>query len=241
LAPLEPNTTSKEARLYLNTVGAAGIVVLVDCAVPWRFFNAAEFFCFLMLACITATFRLELPGFPENHSLSLLVVLAAIVNLPLPEMLIVGSVAVLVQTWWNRRADVEARRVLPLFGATAIGMVVAYTVRASSWIAGTNSIEAAALLSVMAFLLVNTGLLMGAIAIGEKRSFLEVWRSWVAGALPYYVPAVFFAALTPQFNPSINWTAALTLLAPLFVIYWSYRQVVDGWANPLVLDSRRRT
>jgi len=207
--------------------------MLVDGAVPWRFRNAPEFLCYVMLACMTATCALQLRGLPVNHSLAFVVVLSAIASLPLPEMLVIGAVAIVVQTLWNRRTQPEAARGLPLFGGNAIAMVTAHSFRESDWLTAKHSAELTALSTATVFLMVYTAVIAGAVALRERRSVLSCSRSWLAGALPCYVPGAFFAAFIAQCSPAVDWIATLTLLTPLFLIYWTYRQVVDGWATPL--------
>jgi hypothetical protein len=218
---------SKEAKLYLNSVSAAGLVMFVDCAVPWKFLNVAELFSYLIIVCIAATCRLHLPGLPKNHSLALAIVLIGIASLPLPEALLVGSVAVLVEALWNPPSPPETRRILPHLGSSAIGIVIAHDFRASSWIAARNSAELTALAAITVFVLINTSLIVGAVAISEKQPFLDLWRLWFAGALPYYLAGASIVAFACRISLSIDWSATLTLLAPMFAIFWCYRQVIQ--------------
>jgi len=222
---------SKEAKLYLNSVSAAGLVMFVDCAVPWKVLNVAELFSYLIIVCITATCRLHLPGLPKNHSLALAIVLMGIANLPLAEALIVGSVAVLVEALWKPPSPPETRRILPHLGSSALGIVIAHDFRESSWIAAWSSVELTALAAITVFLLINTSLIVGAAAITEKLSFLDLWRSWFCGALPYYLAGASLVAFTCRISLWINWSETLTLLAPVFVIFWCYRQVFEQRAS----------
>jgi hypothetical protein len=201
--------------------------MFVDCAVPWKYVNIAELFSYLIIVCIAATCRLHLPGLPQNHSLALPIVLIGIANLPLPEALIVGSVAVLVEALWKPPNPPETRRILPHLGSSAIGIVIAHNFRESYWIGASNNVELIALAAITVFLLINTSLIVGAVAITEKLPFLDLWRLWFAGALPYYLAGASFVALTSRISLSIDWSETLTLLAPVFVIFWCYRQVIQ--------------
>ena len=222
---------SNEAKLYLNSVGAAGLLMLVDCAVPWKFLNVAEFLSYLILACIAATCRLRLPGLPEGQSLAFAIVLIAIANLPLPETLIAGSVAVLVEALWKPRTRPVAARVLMHLGACTISIVVAHNACESPGVAAALGVELRAFAGAAVYLIANGSLIAAAVSLTESLPFLSVWRSWFISALPYYLAGAATASFVSRANPWIDWNATLTLLAPLFVIFWSYRQVVDGWSG----------
>ena len=222
---------SKEAKLYLNSVSAAGLLMLADCAVPWKFFNGAEFLSYLIVACIAANCRLRLPGLAEGQSLAFAIVLVAVANLPLPETLIVGSVAVLVEAFWKPRARPVAGRVLVHLGACTISIVIAHNVCEAPGVAAALGIELTAVVEAAVYLIANGSLSASAVAITENFPFLAIWRVWFIGALPYYLAGAAIAAFISRANAWIDWNATLTLLAPLFVIFWSYRQVVNGWSG----------
>ena len=222
---------SKEAKLYLNSVAAAGLLMLVDCAVPWKFFNVAEFLSYLIVACIAANCRLRLPGLAEGQSLAFAIVVIAIANLPLPETLIVGSVAVLVEALWKPRVRPVAGRVPVLLGACTISIVIAHNICEWPGVATLLDVELTAFAGAALYLAANGSLIASAVAITENFPFLSVWRAWFIGALPYYLAGAAIAAFISRANPWIDWNATLTLLAPLFVIFWSYRQVVDDWGS----------
>src|SRR5208337_2221475 len=119
---------SKEPSLYLNSVIAAGSVMFVDGLVPWRIGDPAEFLTYLILAATAATFRFRLRGLPANDSLAFLIILMGIANLPLPQALLIGSVAVLVEALWKPTIRQAASRVLLYLAACVISVVLAHDV-----------------------------------------------------------------------------------------------------------------
>ena len=201
--------------------------MLVDGLVPWRFVDPAQFLTYWILAGLAATCRFRMHGISAAHSLAFLVILMGIADLPLPQTLVIGSAAALVQALWKPRNGHRESRAWFHLAACAIGIVFAYDVAHHPWIEAWNNTGLMVLTGAGVFGLVNTGLIAAAAAMVEGKPVGQVSLSWILRAIPYYAAGAATAALSSYLGRSIDWNSALLVVAPMFVIYVCYRQFIE--------------
>src|ERR1041385_2440294 len=83
----------------------------------WGFLNfqhhdQLRFLSFALTAVLASVLKVRLPGVVGNVSLSALFVLIGIVNLSLPETLLIGTISMLVQCYWRTTGRPRAIQVL---------------------------------------------------------------------------------------------------------------------------------
>jgi len=114
---------------YLGVSIAVGTVVLFWVLLHWRSDDKLRFASFLATALIASVLRIRLPGLDGNISVSVLFILVGVVDLSLPEALIIGTLSALIQSVWRSHAKLVQTAFSVCTLATAIylsGMVYEY-------------------------------------------------------------------------------------------------------------------
>src|SRR5579863_529804 len=89
------------ARVYIALTAMAGIAMLGNALLHWQSHDPLRFACYLVIAAMAGTMKVRLPGIEGTMSVHFLLILLGILELSLPETLMIGCVAALVQTVWN--------------------------------------------------------------------------------------------------------------------------------------------
>jgi hypothetical protein len=116
---------SLTARIYIAFTIAAGAVVLGY----GLFFQALQdlprFVCYLLLAMAASCLKVPVPGVTGTMSVLFLFLLAGIVELGLPETLMIGTISVLLQSFWH--AKVRPRVIQIVFSLANISLAITAT------------------------------------------------------------------------------------------------------------------
>src|SRR5579863_5347065 len=89
------------ANLYVFFHVALGVAVLVYSLINWQWSDPLRFASFVAAAALGSVLKVRLPGLTGTTSVSSLFVLISLVNLSLPEALVVSVVCMLVQCTWR--------------------------------------------------------------------------------------------------------------------------------------------
>jgi len=93
---------SLKARIYIGVVIALGAAALGHGLSLWVPHDLLRFLCYLALAIPASCLKVSLPGITGTMSVLFVFLLAGIVDLDLPETLIIGVVCVTVQSFLAR-------------------------------------------------------------------------------------------------------------------------------------------
>jgi len=99
---------SLTARLYIGVVLALGAAALVYGLYLWVSHDLLRFFCYLVLAIPASCLKVTLPKITGTMSVLFIFLLAGIVELGLPETLVIGTICVIVQSFWHARLRIRA-------------------------------------------------------------------------------------------------------------------------------------
>src|SRR5260370_12995378 len=116
------------ARTYIVVHVALGIAALLCALSNWQASDPLRFLSFLAAAALGSVLKLRLPGVSGVISVSALFVLVGIVNLSLPEALIVGVASMLVQCTWRTQGRPKPVQVLFSVCVVAMAIYVAATI-----------------------------------------------------------------------------------------------------------------
>ena len=100
------------ARLYIAITAVAGTLVLGNSLLHWQSHDPIRFVCYLLIAAMAGTMKVRLPGIEGTMSVHFLMVLLGIMELSLPETLLIGCIAALVQTVWKLNQRPKPVRVI---------------------------------------------------------------------------------------------------------------------------------
>ena len=158
-------------------------------------------------------------------SVGALFVLIGIVNLSLPEALLVGSLSMLVQCLW--RTSARPKLVQTAFNVSVLASAVFITANVLQY-SRQHFLEPVSLgLMALAYFCANTFPIAMIIGLTESQKVFKVWsgQRWL---LPYYVAGASMAWLISTFPRAIQWELPLICLPLVYLVHRSNRtQVVQ--------------
>ena len=180
-----------------------------------------KFVCYLLIAILASTMKVRLPGMDSSMSVHFLFVLLGVLELSLPETLIIGCGTALVQSTWKTKERPEAIKVLfNVVGLTAPSIFVTYHAYHIASAHQLRSMPFLLLVAACTYFLTNTLPVSAVIALSEKISLRKIWTETFFWSLPYYLVGAALVGLIHFSTRYVGWQNAL-LIVP--VMYWVYR------------------
>jgi signal transduction histidine kinase len=154
--------------------------------------------------------------------------LAGIVELGLPETLLMSAVCVIVQSYW--RPKVWPRPVQVVFSVALLfaAITAADFVYHSEVLASLNNtapFRLALLASV--FFLTNTFPVAAVIAMTQSRQLGQVWTEFYSWTFPYYLVGAALVGMFGFANRALDWQAWILILPAVYAMYRSYQLYLD--------------
>jgi putative nucleotidyltransferase with HDIG domain len=214
----------RSARAFIVAVTAAGTCVLLWGALHWTSQHPFNFICVFVVALLASRLKVHLPVITGTMSVNFLFILLGIVKFSLPETLLLGCSAILVQCFYHDRPP--AIRVVFNVCASAWAISAAHQVYCLSAAYGHTAawqLFAAA----TTYFLSNTVPVALVISLTEEKSLIKIYGECYVWCLPYYLLGAGITGLATYVNHSLDWTFLLVIPA-VYTIYRSYRLVVEG-------------
>src|ERR1035437_3513803 len=116
-----------KARAFIVVTAAAGAAVLGTALLHWHSHDPLKFACYLLIAVLAATMKVRLPGIDGTMSVHFLFILLGVLDLSLPETLVIGCASALVQTLWKAKRSPEPLKVVfNIFSMTCNAVCLTY-------------------------------------------------------------------------------------------------------------------
>jgi len=208
------------ARIYIAITAAAGAAVLATSLLHWHSNDLLKFACYLLIAALASTMKVRLPGIEGSMSVHFLFVLLGILELSLPETLVIGCMAALVQTFWKPKPVPEPVKVVFNVSMTANAVCLTYFAYHLSAGLLKNSIPLLLVVAACAYFLSNTLPVAVVIALTEKKSLRGIWAETYFWSFPYYLAGAAVVGLVSFANRYVGWQSALLVMP---IMYWLYR------------------
>jgi len=216
------------ARAYIALVIAVGAAALGHGFLLWNPQDLPRFLCYLALAALASGLKVRLPGVTGTMSVLFLFLLAGIVELGLPETLIIGATGSLIQSFWH--AKVRPRAVQVVFGVAnvAFAITAAHFAYHSPLLLG-SFFQAPIRLALAAsvFFVTNTFPVAAVITLTEGKPLRQVWSYCFFWSFPYYLVGAAIVGMVSFANRMPDWPAGLLILPVMYVIYRSYHRYLD--------------
>jgi putative nucleotidyltransferase with HDIG domain len=212
------------ARVFIIGLALAGAGSLVFAFSHWQSSDPVKFSCYLIAALLASSLKVGLPGIEGTLSVNFLFTLLGILELNLPETLVIGLASTLAQFYWK-----PARKLKPVqlvfnlsqvtvssaFAYFAYRAVVVYVLHGP----GALALVAAAITHYAC----NTGAMSTIIGLTEDKTISSVWTDSYLWSFPYYTVGAAAAGLINFLNGKIGWQSSLLVLPPIYLMYRSYR------------------
>lgn len=218
----------KPAIAYIVLIAAAGLGVLLHELARWQPDALPRLILYTLVTVAGSLMKVRLPGITGTMSVYFLFLLVGLTQLSLPEILIVGLCAVLLQCFWHARQRPNLVQILFNLGSSSTAIYWAYRVFHWNVLEGPElgmPVQIAA--ASLTFFLLNTGLVAGVVALTEGKVIHRVWRECYFWCFPYYLLGAALAGCFQYLSTTIGWQAALMLLPVVYVVYGSYRLYLD--------------
>jgi diguanylate cyclase (GGDEF)-like protein/putative nucleotidyltransferase with HDIG domain len=210
------------ARIYVYSVALIGSTLLVENLLQWESQDIGRFFCYLLLAIASSRLKVALPGITGTMSVLFFFMLFSIVQLSLPESLLIGCIAAFCQCLWSQQ-DIKGYQLA--FNTGSMAMAIAATsITYHSPLLHRSHVDTAILLiaSSVVFFLMNTFPVSAAISLTEHRSLKSVWQECYFWSFPYYLLGAAVAGGTSAATKYVGWQTAMLVLPVVYLIYRSY-------------------
>jgi putative nucleotidyltransferase with HDIG domain len=216
------------ARVLITGMAVTACVCFAVALSHWHSSDAVRFVCYLTAALLSSSLKVGLPGVEATLSVNFLFTLLGILELSLPETLLIGVASTLAQFYWK-----PARRLKPVqlvfnlsqvtvSSAIAYGaykLIVIYVLHAP----GPLALIAAAI----TYFTCNSGAMSAIIKLTEDKPIAKVWTDSYLWSFAYYLVGAAIAGLVHFLNQHIGWQASLLVLPPIYLMYRSYRLYLE--------------
>jgi diguanylate cyclase (GGDEF)-like protein/putative nucleotidyltransferase with HDIG domain len=213
---------TRSARGFITVVSVAGTCVLMWGALHWSSSHPLRFACYLVVALLASRLKVHLPGITGTMSVNFLFILLGVMELKLPETLLLGCSAILMQCFYRDKPRV----VQVIFNVCGSACAIATAYQAyyivGSYEAGALPLFAAA----TTYFLANTLPIAAVISLTEQKSLIKIHSECYFWSFPYYLFGAGILGLASYFNRSLDWSFLLIVPA-VYAIYRSYRLYLE--------------
>ena len=213
-----------QAKAFVGITVSLGIVVLGYSLWHWQSQDLVRFACYAAVAILASGLKVQLPGIDGTMSVNFLFILLGVLELSLPETLLIGCTATLVQSVWQARKRLDPVKVL-FNVAGMMANAICLTYLTYHWLAGRLGPNKPILLMLAAlvFFFANTLPISIVIAMTEGKASRKVWSECYFWSFPYYLVGAAAVGLVGIVNRSAGWQTSLLVLPLIYWVYRSYR------------------
>src|SRR6202790_930534 len=212
---------SIRARLFIGATAALGIWALTHALWHWQSVDLTRFVCYLLVAVLASSLKVQLPGIDGTMSVNFLFILLSVLELNLPETLVLGCTATLAQCLFGTRQKlVPIKIIFNVFGMMANAIVVSYFAYHSlQRLLGAGTLPLL-VITALIFFLANTVPIAVVISLTEGKPAHKVWADCHFWSFPFYMVGAAVVFAVGFVSKQVGWQTSLLVL-PL--VYWIYR------------------
>jgi hypothetical protein len=118
---------SVQARSFVAAIVIIGIVAMLAGAAQWQTGDLAKFLSYLSVALVASFLKVKRPGITSTMSVNFLFVLVGVVEPSMPQTLVIGCSATLIQGL--ARTTSRPKLIQPIFNICAVSIAVALAAR----------------------------------------------------------------------------------------------------------------
>ncbi|HSZ63203.1 MAG TPA: HD domain-containing phosphohydrolase [Terriglobales bacterium] len=212
---------SNRAKLFIGVTATLGMWALANALWHWQSVDPARFACYLLVAVLASSLKIQLPGLDGTMSVNFLFILLSILELNLPETLVLGCTATLAQCLFGtRQKRVPLKILFNVFSMMANAIVLSYLAYHSlQRVLGAGTLPLLVITSLI-FFLANTIPVAVIISVTENKPAHKVWAECHFWSFPFYMVGAAVVFAVGFLSKKVGWQTSLLIL-PL--VYWVYR------------------
>jgi diguanylate cyclase (GGDEF)-like protein/putative nucleotidyltransferase with HDIG domain len=220
----EADGLSLQTKAFVGITASIGIVILSFSLWHWQSQDLVRLACYMVVAVLASGLKVQLPGIDGTMSVNFLFILLGVLELSLPETLLIGCTATLVQSVWQARKRIDPVKVVfNVAGMMANASFLTYV--SYHWLLtrfGTNK-PILLMVAALVFFFANTLPISVVIALTEGKSARKVWSECYFWSFPYYLVGAAAVGLVGIVNGAAGWETSLLVLPLIYWVYRSYR------------------
>jgi putative nucleotidyltransferase with HDIG domain len=220
------STRELGARVFIAGMAVVALGSFALGITHWQSTDTLKFICYMIAALLASPLKVSLPS--GTLSVNFLFTLLGILEMSLPETLLIGLVSTLGQFYWK-----PVRRLRPIqlvfnvsqvtvSGAAAYG---AYHLVSIYVLHGPGPL--ALVVAAVTHFAVNTLATSTIIGLTENKPFSKIWTDSYLWSFPYYMVGAAVAGLVSFLNRNVGWQSSLLVLPPIYLMYRSYRLYLE--------------
>src|SRR5216683_408378 len=212
---------SIRARLFIGGTAGLGVWAQAHALLHWQSVDLTRFVCYLLVAVLASSLKVQLPGLDGTMSVNFLFILLSVLELNLPETLVLGCTATLAQCLFGTRQKlVPIKIVFNVFGMMANAIVVSYFAYHSlQRVLGAGTLPLL-VVTALIFFVANTMPIAMVISLTESKPAHKVWADCHFWSFPFYMVGAAVVFAVGFVSKQVGWQTSLLVL-PL--VYWIYR------------------
>jgi diguanylate cyclase (GGDEF)-like protein/putative nucleotidyltransferase with HDIG domain len=220
----EADRLSLQTKAFVGITASLGVVVLAFSLAHWQSHDPMRFVCYLVVALLASGLKVQLPGIDGTMSVNFLFILLGVLELSLPETLVIGCTASLVQSIWQARKRLDPVKVLfNVAGMMANASCLTYLTYQWLFARFGSSKPILLMVAALVFFFANTLPISIVIALTEGKSSRKVWSECYFWSFPYYLVGAAAVGLVGIVNRTAGWQTSLLVLPLIYWVYRSYR------------------
>jgi len=212
------------ARVYIAAMALVALSCFGSSFLHWQSTDHVKFACYLVAALLASSFKVRVPGIEGTLSMNFLFTLIGILEMSLPETLLIGLTSTLAQSYWRtskRLQPVQLAFNLSQVTACSASAYGAYRIISIYVLHGPGPL--ALLAAAITHFVIGTSAMAIIIGLTEEKAVGKVWNESYLWLFPYYLVGAAIAWLVSVLNRHIGWQASLLVLPPIYLLYRSYR------------------
>ncbi len=212
------------ARVYIAAMAMAACACFGYAFLHWQSTDPVKFVCYLGAALLASSFKVSLPGIEGTLSMNFLFTLIGILEMSLPETLLIGLASTLAQFYWRPTRRLKLVQLAFNLSQVTICSAAAYGAYKFVSIYFLHAPGPLALLAAsITHFVFGTAAMATIIGLTEDKAVRKVWKESYLWLFPYYLVGAAIAGLVSFLNRHIGWQASLLVLPPIYLLYRSYR------------------
>jgi putative nucleotidyltransferase with HDIG domain len=212
------------ARVFIAGMALAGALCFALAFSHWQSNDPVKFVCYLIAALLASSLKVTLPGLDATLSVNFLFTLLGILELGVPETLLIVLASTVGQAYLRRRHRVKLVQFVFNWSQLTVSSTVAYGAYA---LVVARVLHGPGPLALLVAAITNFGCNSAAmstiIGLTEDKPIPKVWNESYLWSFPYYMVGAAAAGLIHFLNGHIGWQSSLLVLPPIYLMHRSYR------------------
>ncbi len=207
-------------KIHLYGYIALGGATLLWSIANWNCSDPVRLISFALATVLGSVLKLQLPGVRGMVSVSVLFILVAIVNLSLPEAILVGALSMTVQCTWRTAA--KPKLVQTAFNISVLVIAVVIAAKVFDYSHGHFPETVSLGLLALAYFCANTFPIATIIGLTEGKRIFSVWGNY-RWTLAYYAVGASMAWVIGTLPRGIQWEFPIFCLPLVYLVHRSNR------------------